>query len=141
MKHSTLIAALVLQAGLATACAATPSTPATVEGSLFCQADTASDTIALKEAASGFCGDLQAAFSDALGSPVVFVPEGAAEWVISVNVSAYRADAIILHAPSAQNETMQFDIMDASLTPDRLRPFARSTAKLAMDLRAVTKVD
>lgn len=138
MKHSTLIAALVLQAGLATACAAKP---ATVQGSLFCAAETVSETGALRAAALGFCGDLQAAFTDALGAPVVFVPEDTAEWVVSVNVTAYRADAIIRHSPSAQSETLQFDIMDASLTPDRLRPFARSTAKLAMSLRAKVQVN
>jgi hypothetical protein len=138
MTKHILIAATLLQAALAAACAAQP---AATSGTLFCQADsvskqslhTAIDTGA--SAASSFCADLQTAFAQTLGSPVAFASKADAEWVITVGVLAYRADAAITHSPSGQTETLQFDIMDASLTAERMRPFANDVASVAIGLR------
>lgn len=137
MKH-VLIAATLLQAALASACAAQL---AATSGTLFCQIDSVSKqsphTAANSgaSAASSFCADLQAAFAQTLGRPIAFSSQEEAEWIITVGVSAYRADAAITHSLTGQTETLQFDIMDALLTAERLRPFAKDVAAFAIGLR------
>jgi len=137
IKH-ILITTALLQAVSASACVAQPTTAI---GTVFCQAETASNKTPLTLMATSFCGDVQDAFTQALGRPVLFASEEDAEWAITIGVSAYRADALILHRPTAQTETLQFDIMDASLTPDRLRPFANDVASLAVGLRHTHRGD